>query len=227
MWLLFSAAFIRHNHQIIIIIVIAFGPYWSIGCLQELSRHPYPWPASQVVPRCNPTSLFWLPGCSTRCVLDGLTFSCPGGSRSRLVMSLCGTGHWLSEGVSNPSLAWKISSCAGWCLVYFQRSLLLMVSGLWMWRILLRQVLKYVWIFFHVTPVVSHVSAPYSRTGFTVGVVGVKDPDFDVDGQVRWGPNVNLKEGCSRSADSHFYISISHPLFRHGIFPPISEFPPI
>ena len=27
----------------------AFGPYWSIGRLQELSRHPDPGPVSQVV----------------------------------------------------------------------------------------------------------------------------------------------------------------------------------
>ena len=34
-------------NQIIIIIIIAFGPYRSTGCLQELSRHPDPGPASQ------------------------------------------------------------------------------------------------------------------------------------------------------------------------------------
>ena len=34
----------------IIIIIIAFGRYWSTGRLQEFSRHPNPGPASQVVP---------------------------------------------------------------------------------------------------------------------------------------------------------------------------------
>ena len=39
---------------------------------------------------------------------------------------------------------------------------------------------------------------------------GVKDPDD----QVRHGSNViHLKEGCPRSADSHFHISVSPPLF--------------
>ena len=33
----------------IIIIIIACGPYWSTGRLQELSRHRDPEPASQVV----------------------------------------------------------------------------------------------------------------------------------------------------------------------------------
>ena len=36
---------------------------------------------------------------------------------------------------------------------------------------------------------------------------GVEDSDFDVDGQVRLGPNVlHLKKGRSRSANFHFYI---------------------
>ena len=44
--------------HIIIIIIIAFGPCWSIVRLQELSRHPNPGPVSKLVPRCNPSSLF-------------------------------------------------------------------------------------------------------------------------------------------------------------------------
>ena len=42
----------------------------------------------------------------------------------------------------------------------------------------------------------------------------VEDPDFDIDVQVRLGPHViHLKEVCSCSADSYFYISVSPPLF--------------
>ena len=64
----------------------------------------------------------------------------------------CGTGHWLLEGVFNPSPAsWGrgrgvgglggSSSSAGCCLLHFQSSLLLMVSGHYIYRILLRQML--------------------------------------------------------------------------------------
>ena len=34
---------------IITIIIIVFGPYWSLGCLKELTRHPDPGPDSRVV----------------------------------------------------------------------------------------------------------------------------------------------------------------------------------
>ena len=36
---------------IIIIIIIVFGPYWSIGRLQQLSSHPDPGPAGSWVSR--------------------------------------------------------------------------------------------------------------------------------------------------------------------------------
>ena len=39
----------RRNTLITIIITIAFGPHWCIGCLQQLSRHPDPGSASQVI----------------------------------------------------------------------------------------------------------------------------------------------------------------------------------
>ena len=63
-------------------IIIAFGPYWSIGCLQELSRHPDPGPASQGVPRYNPSSLSQPPDHRARCFFGSLAFSFPVGSRS-------------------------------------------------------------------------------------------------------------------------------------------------
>ena len=80
------------------------------------------------------------------------------------------TGHTLSQRVCPIHLQrlWRISSSAGCCLVRYQSSLLLMVSGHWIWRILLGQVLMNVWIFFSVAAMVIHVSALYSRTGFTV-----------------------------------------------------------
>ena len=62
---------------------IAFGPYWSIGRRQDLSRHPNPGPASQAIPRYNKTSLFQPPGCGARCFLGSLVFSFRMGSRSR------------------------------------------------------------------------------------------------------------------------------------------------
>ena len=58
-------------------------------------------PATKAVPRCSQTSLFWPPDRSTRCFLVSLSLSLwvPGKGL------MCGTGHWLSEGVSNPSPA--------------------------------------------------------------------------------------------------------------------------
>ena len=47
----------HHHHHHLLIIIVAFGSYWNIGHLQELSRHPNPGLASQVVPKCNPSSL--------------------------------------------------------------------------------------------------------------------------------------------------------------------------
>ena len=86
--------------SLIAVVIVAFGPYCSVGCLQELSRHPDPRLAFQVVPRYNPTSLFWPPDCAVRCLVGSLAFSFPVGPGHGLI---CGTGHWLSEGVSNPS----------------------------------------------------------------------------------------------------------------------------
>ena len=34
----------------IIITIIIFDPFWNIGGLQKLSRHPNPWPVSHTVP---------------------------------------------------------------------------------------------------------------------------------------------------------------------------------
>ena len=56
----------------LVVIISPFGPYWSIGHLQELSRHPNPGPTSQVVPRYNPSSLFQPPDGGARCFWGGL-----------------------------------------------------------------------------------------------------------------------------------------------------------
>ena len=77
-------------------------PDWNTGLLQELSRHPDSWPASQVIPKCNKTSLFQPPYSGPRCSLDGLAFS---SLWVRCQSLTCDTGQWLSEGVSSPSLA--------------------------------------------------------------------------------------------------------------------------
>ena len=149
---------------IIIIIIIAFGLYWCVGRLQELSRHPDPGPASQVVPSCNPFCFnlqIMAPGVSWAASLS-LSLWVPGQGL------ICDTCHQLSEGVSNPSSAsLKDFIFAGICLAWFLSSLLLTVSGHQIRRILLRQVLMNVWIFFRVAGVGLYVSAPQSRTGLT------------------------------------------------------------
>ena len=78
--------------------IITFGPSRSTGHLQELSRHPDDGPVSQVVPRCNPSSLFQPPDGGARCCSGGLAFLFPVGSRSGLDV-----WYRLLEGMSNPS----------------------------------------------------------------------------------------------------------------------------
>ena len=58
----------------IIITVSIFDPCWSIDRPQEFWRHPDPEQTSQVVPRCNPSSLFLPPGCGAGCfwIAEGL-----------------------------------------------------------------------------------------------------------------------------------------------------------
>ena len=75
---------VEPNVKIIIIIIIAFGPYWSIGCLQELYRHPHPGPVSQVIPRSYKTSLVQPPDRSAKHFLCSLGSSFPKGSGSGL-----------------------------------------------------------------------------------------------------------------------------------------------
>ena len=67
---------------VIIIVVIAFGPYLCTGRLQELFKYLNPGPGSQVVPRCNPSSLSLPPNRGARCFMGGLAISFPEGSRS-------------------------------------------------------------------------------------------------------------------------------------------------
>ena len=87
---------------VLIIIIIAFGSNCCIGRLQELSRHPDPGSASQVIHRCNPSSLFQPPDRGAKCFsgLPGfLSLRVPGQGLT------CSAGHWFSEGVSSPSSA--------------------------------------------------------------------------------------------------------------------------
>ena len=62
----------------------------------------------------------------------------------------------------------RISSSAGRWSVLCHRSLLLMVLGQWIRSSRLKQLLMKVWILLMVYTVVLHVSAPYSRTDFTL-----------------------------------------------------------
>ena len=61
-----------------------------------------------------------------------------------------------------------ISSSTGRCCVFSHNSLLLMLSGQWIWRILLRQLLTKVCTLLMVVLVILHVSAPYNKTIFTL-----------------------------------------------------------
>ena len=103
---------------------------------------------------------------------------------------------------------WRISSSAACCLVCFQSSLLLMVSGHRIRRILLRQVLMNVWILFRVAAVILHVSAPYSRTGFTL-VLKI----LILMLMVRLGEAQISRTATLALPILTFYISISPPLF--------------
>ena len=75
-----GVAYVIHLHVYIITIVIRACNLWGgggvgggrgerggTGSQQEVSRHPDPGPASQVVPRCNPSSLFLPPDRGVRC----------------------------------------------------------------------------------------------------------------------------------------------------------------
>lgn len=63
---------------------------------------------------------------------------------------------------------WRISSCTGYFPVCCHISKFLKLFGQWIQRIHLRQVLLNVWILFIVSTVSQQVSAPSSRTGFTI-----------------------------------------------------------
>ena len=89
-------------------------PYWSTGSLHGLSRHPHPGPDSQVVTRCNPSSLF--PDHSTSFVFlffGGKGRGRWGGGGRGLSLSpslwvssqgqMCGTDHWLLASLSSLS----------------------------------------------------------------------------------------------------------------------------
>ena len=68
---------------------------------------------------------------------------------------------WLSH------LLRQMSSSTGVCCVLAYRFSLLMISGLWILRILRRHWFIKVWIFFIDALVVHHVSAPYKNTDLT------------------------------------------------------------
>ena len=137
-----------------LIIIIAFCPYWSIGCLQELSRHPDPGPASQAVPRYNKTFVF-----SLQIMATGVSWAA--------LLSLflwvpswgltCDTGHLLFEGFvqSVPSVfhsLWRICSVLklGFRLgflscfknTYISHSHIADVSILNCWTLISRELLK-------------------------------------------------------------------------------------
>ena len=79
----------------LIIIIIAFGPYWSIGCLQELSRNPDPRQPLKLSTGVTHPLYFSLqivaPGVSWAASLS-LSLWAPGQGL------MCDTGHWLLEG---------------------------------------------------------------------------------------------------------------------------------
>ena len=147
-----------------IIIIVVFGPYWSIDCLQELSMHPDTGPASSCS-GYNPSSLFQPPDRSTRCLLSSLALSFNVGSRSRLDMwyrslAFGGCVHFIFIAFRGFHLllivAWSVSGvlCCWWFrAIGFEG----FFSGRCWWN---------VWIF-SVAAVVLHVSA-HSGTGFTV-----------------------------------------------------------
>ena len=178
----------------IIITIMTFGPHWSIGRIQELFRHPDPWPASQVVTGCNSSSLFRPTDRSLRCLLGRLGFSFPVGSRS-------GFDVWyrLSAGAfsQTPSSFEDLIFC--WLLVgpfseFFVAAYPIGSEGFFLDRCW--------WM--------SLCSSPTQLDKFYCGV-----DDFDVDGHVRCGPTVlHLKDCCTRSVDSHFYIGVSLPVFQ-------------
>ena len=121
---------------------------------------------AQVFVRCNPSFCFGLqitaPGVSWVALL-----SLPHGFQVR---ACCVVQFIYYQRVCPLHLQhlWKSSPSAGCCLHSFQSSLWLMVLGHQIRKILLMQVLMNVWIFLGVAAMVLHVSAPYSRTGFTV-----------------------------------------------------------
>ena len=63
------------DFKTVITIIIAIVSYWSTGCLQELSKHPVPEPASQAVSSYNKTSLFQPLDLGAKCFFGGLAFS--------------------------------------------------------------------------------------------------------------------------------------------------------
>ena len=136
---------------IIIIIIISFDSCWSVVRLLELSRQPDPDPAFQVVSRCNPPSFF-----SLQIVVQGVSRA------TSLSYSLwvpgqgltSDTGCWLLECLSSPSPASLEDLIFWWLLLSpFKSSLLLMAPGHRIRRILLKEVLMNVWIFFDRWPV--------------------------------------------------------------------------
>ena len=131
-----------------IIIVIASSLYWCTGRIQELSTHLDTAPASQSVPRWNPSSAFSPPDGGARYFLA-----------APLSPSLWVPGQGLRLRGSHLLLvvAWSVF-----------RVLCCRVSGYRIRNILLRQVLINVWILFRVAAVALHVLAPYSRIDFAV-----------------------------------------------------------
>ena len=111
--------------------------------------------------------------------------------------------------VSSPSSAsLEISSSAVCYLVSFLNSMLLMVTGQWIWRIHLRQVAMNVWIFFIVVTMVLHVSA-----------LTLNEDHHHIDYQKVECMNDNklVKKGSNKSKwkskTYHFMQTVIHQLF--------------
>ena len=104
---------------------------------------------------------------SRRQVFRGLsTFSFHGGSAWGLIL-WCWWLVYVECGLSNFKRC-LISRCTDFWFVCCHSSLLLILSGQRFRRIILRQLLMNVWIFFAVFTVVLQLTAPYSSNDFTL-----------------------------------------------------------
>ena len=119
---------------------------------------------------------------------------------------MCDTGHWLSEGVSDPSPVSLEDFIFCWLFGLFPE--FSVANGL-------RSSdpkdssMAGVDECLDLPQCRSHGSPCFSSLQQDRCYCGVTDPDFDVDGRFRCGQNaLHLEEGCSCSANSQFYFGI-------------------